>query len=821
MGSGNRSIRFKIFLLLLLPLLSLSALWGFVLNLTVGDGAALLRANNLYQSVGITSTDLGLQLQAERAQSSVAITSRVLTSGIGEQRGRTDRAVEKFRAAALSDGDSQGPELRASLETLLHQLDRLPAIRAGIDSGRSARLEVLSNYNQILDSAFLLYDQMSAVPDLSIFRQATAMQSMGNAREMLARENALISGALIDGRMSLEERDAFAEYASTRRFLHTRGLSALDDELGKPYRDTFDSAAFEKFTALERTIAGADGGRLPLQAGTWKSTTNGIVTWLDQINLAASHELANRAQSVATGIMVRIAVAGGIGLIAVITSIIISVRFGRRLAGELAGLRSAALDLADVRLPGVVERLRRGEEVDVQTEAPPISAGGSVEVHDVAQAFSSVQHTAVEAAVGQANLRRGVSQVFVNLARRNQGLLHRQLTLLDSMQRRANDPDGLEDLFRLDHLTTRMRRHAESLIILSGAAPGRAWRRPVAVVDIVRAAIAEVEDYKRVNVPPMPDASLDGAAVADITHLIAELIENATIYSPPQTTVTVRGDVVANGFAVEVEDRGLGLSSMEYAAINERLASPPEFDLADSDRLGLFVVGQLAARHGVQVLLRGSPFGGTTAIVLIPRTVLAETPSPLALTAERIDERPTDLFKPAGPAALTPARPEQQPPRADSGLPRRTRTAPPATSSPAPPLAAPTLAVVADLPGRESAHGSVHETARETARDSAREGGHEPAGGSARGTAGEPASETTGPGNLPRRVRQANLAPQLRQEPPAPVEPERAPEPPERSERSPDEVRALFSAFQAGARRGREEQGNDFAHQTTGDKGDK
>lgn len=262
MGSGNRSIRFKIFLLLLLPLLSLSALWGFVLNLTVGDGAALLQANSVYQTIGVSSTDLGLQLQAERAQSSVAITSRVLTSGIGEQRGRTDRSVEKFRDAALAD-DSHGPELSSALESLLHQLDRLPAIRAGIDSGQNARLEVLSNYNRILDSVFLLYDQLAAVPDLSIFQQAAAMQSMGNAREMIARENALISGALIDRRMTQEERTAFGEYASTRRFLHARGVSALDAELGGPYRDTFDSTAFEKFVALEKAIAEATGDALP------------------------------------------------------------------------------------------------------------------------------------------------------------------------------------------------------------------------------------------------------------------------------------------------------------------------------------------------------------------------------------------------------------------------------------------------------------------------------------------------------------------------------------------------------------------------------
>ncbi|WP_433370873.1 nitrate- and nitrite sensing domain-containing protein [Streptosporangium sp. CA-115845] len=821
-------------MLLLLPLLSLSALWGFVLNLTVGDGITLLNANSIYQSVGVTSTDLGLQLQAERTQSSVAISSRVLTSGMGEQRSRTDRAVAAFRKATASE-DSGSPELRSSLGALLSQLDRLPNIRSGVDSGQQARLSVLSSYNRILDAVFLVYDQMAAVPDLSIFQQATAMQGMGNAYEMFARENALISGALIDYRLSEEERKAFGEYVTTRNFLHTKGVALLDPELGATYRDTFKSAAFEKFTDLEKAIVRSTGNRLPPEATRWKATANEMSAWLDRVNLAASKKLAERAQTAATGILLRIVIAGGVGLIAVVASIIISVRFGRRLAAELAGLRSAALELADVRLPRVVDRLRRGEEVDVRAEAPPIQAGGSTEVHDVAHAFGSVQRTAVEAAVGQANLRRGVSQVFVNLARRKQSLLHRQLTLLDSMQHRATDPDSLEDLFRLDHLTTRMRRHAEGLIILSGAAPGRSWRKPVPVVDVLRAAIAEVEDYTRVNVMPVADISLDGAAVADITHLVAELIENATIYSPPQTMVTVRGDVVANGFAVEVEDRGLGLGHMEYAAINERLANPPEFDLADSDRLGLFVVGQLASRHGIQVILRGSPFGGTTAIVLIPRTVIAQQGSPLALTVEqtsssteRAAERPGELFGSSSHDTFSPPANGN-----GNGLPRRARPASPAQST-----AAPSLSVVTDLPARTRSAGqegrpegtadqetgwghALFAASPEGAPQGTRETRRAPELGDDAPTRKTASQPPMGPGGLPRRVRQANLAPQLRQEPEAtePAQPEPGAEPCE--ERSPDEVRALFSAFQAGARRGREEQDDDFAHHTTGDKGDK
>ena len=219
-------------------------------------------------------------------------------------------------------------------------------------------------------------------------------------------------------------------------------------------------------------------------------------------------------------------------------------------------------------------------------------------------------------------MRRGINDVFRNLARRNQSLLHRELTVLDGMERRTTDPETLEDLFRLDHLTTRMRRHSEGLIILSGAAPGRGWVHPVRMIDVLRAAAAEVEDYSRVSVTTPSQAALTGPAVADVIHLLAELIENATTLSPPYTAVRVSGDLVASGFAVEIEDRGLGMSEQRYAEINGRVAEPPEFDVFNSEQLGLFVVGQLAKRHAIRVTLRPSPYGGTTAIALIPNTLV-------------------------------------------------------------------------------------------------------------------------------------------------------------------------------------------------------
>jgi hypothetical protein len=233
-----------------------------------------------------------------------------------------------------------------------------------------------------------------------------------------------------------------------------------------------------------------------------------------------------------------------------------------------------------------------------------------------------VQQTAIQAAVDEARLRRGISDMFRNLAGRSQSLLHRQLTLLDGMERRATEPEELEDLFRIDHLTTRMRRHAEGLIILSGESPARGWRKPVPLVDVLRAAVAEVEDYTRIQVIAKTRAALAGPAVSDVIHLIAELAENATLFSPPNTPVRIQGDVVGFGFAIEVEDRGLGMSAERLAEINANLADPPQFDLSGSDRLGLFIAGQLAKRHEIRLHLRESVYGGTVAIVLIPQALV-------------------------------------------------------------------------------------------------------------------------------------------------------------------------------------------------------
>lgn len=363
-------------------------------------------------------------------------------------------------------------------------------------------------------------------------------------------------------------------------------------------------------TAEQRLIA-AGPFKKPgaIDAARWQEVAPPVLEHLANDSTEMANRFQDRAEPAGYRVLVRAGVAGVLGFLALLVSVFVSVRIGRELVRDLSRLRKDAHEVSGVRLPSVMRRLAAGEQVDVETEAPHLQYERD-EIGQVGQALNTLQRAAVEAAVKQADMRRGVSEVFVNLARRNQVLLHRQLTLLDTMERRTENSDELSDLFRLDHLTTRMRRHAEGLVILSGAAPSRQWRKPIQLMDVVRAAVAEVEDYERIEVRRLARIGVGGPAVADLTHLIAELLENATVFSPPHTAVQVHGERVANGFTLEIHDRGLGMAPEVLLDANLRLAETPEFELSDTDRLGLFVVSRLrpaAERQGVaaDIAVRG------------------------------------------------------------------------------------------------------------------------------------------------------------------------------------------------------------------------
>ena len=628
MGLRLRSIRQRIVLLVLVPVLSLIALYVFATFLTARGAINLSQATTIKTATGQPAGALLSELDAERPLAMVYLSSPTGANlaVLQVQQNKTD-ATARAAAIALTSANTMNnataPEKRA-IATLLKDMKSLPALRAQVHSQIISKSRALDEYDSIVADGYAVIDQaILEQTNASLVTQALAFVRMGRAEDLMLQESAIISGDLAARSFPAADRQQFTQLAGARRALYAQTLPDLQPQYRADYTRDVSPAASTALTSLEDQLMSATrvASPPPVLPQDWEAAIGGVAAGLSKAGTQASDAITSQATTNSNNTYLELILAGGLGLLAVILSILVSFVVGRGLIRELAELRNSALELANKRLPDVVKRLAAGQDVDVSAEAPELPAS-SDEIGQVRQAFAAVQQTAVEAAVGQARLRQGISDIFRNLARRSQSLLHRQLALLDAMERRAREPEELEDLFRIDHLTTRMRRHAESLIILSGDAPARAWRRPVPFVDVLRAAVAEVEDYTRIKVTSNTRAAITGPAVADVIHMIAELAENAVVFSPPNTPVLISGDVVGRGFAVEIEDRGLGLSEERRAELNDLLENPPPFDLSGSDQLGLFVASQLARKHNIRISLRGSPYGGTTAIVLIPTTLV-------------------------------------------------------------------------------------------------------------------------------------------------------------------------------------------------------
>jgi signal transduction histidine kinase len=701
-------------------------------------------------------------------------------------------------------------------------------------------------YNETMDAAFEMFAALATFGDENVDGEIDALSTVGEGQEYLARIDSLLAGATVAGKFDDSARAELVQDVGTSRFLLQQGVDDLPATERTAYQTLTRSSSFVQLNRLMDTLVAQSrpGAAPPVTGDRWHDAYATSTVALRGFESDAIDDLASRTTPIAVRVLVRLGVAGALGLVALVISVLVSIKVGRSIVGRLRGLRGEALEMATERLPNVVRRLQRGEEVDVDVETPPL-AYGLDEIGELGQAFNDVQRTAVQSAVEEAKVRRGLNEVFLNIARRSQTLLHRQLALLDKMERRETEPQELEDLYRVDHLATRMRRHAEDLVILAGAAPGRGWRNPVPVIDVVRGAISEVEDYRRVDIRTVATASVLGRAVGDIIHLLAELLENAASFSPPHTRVQVSGQVLPNGYAVEIEDRGLGMTLEAIDEVNRRLVEPPEFDPSDSARLGLFVVAQLANRHGIRVALRSSAFGGVTAIVFIPGDLVTPGPGgtlpggeqPLvgsgsddparhslaalqwhgteelrqvtvsgrAMTSGEVTrpiprQRQRQALEAVPPA---PAPTEQRSPAASTvaeelsvdGLVQRRRVRRPvdlATSDAAGPEA--TALPAAKAPEAPTAPEVAAPTVPDVKTRELETAVAAPTGA----IAGDTTDDLTEDG-LPRRRRQANLAPQLRRT----STEQRLPDEETVAFRSPEQVRSIMTALQRGTTRGR------------------
>ncbi|MFF5084319.1 nitrate- and nitrite sensing domain-containing protein [Actinoplanes sp. NPDC000266] len=631
------SIRSKIIALAAVPLTALLALWLFATALTAGPAFNLLSARTVLDTIGNPGIELVGHLQRERLFTVEYLSAKGPIPGtLTEQRAATDRAIADFRRQAGSERalGAASDALRSRVGQFFTQLDSLAGNRDHINRRAMDAIGGQNFYNSVIASGFQTFAATATFDDERIDRELRALTTVGQGQEYLSRVDALVGGATARGLFDPETRGQLIQDVGTARFLLSRGVEDMAASDRTAYNEMSGGDTFSRLDALLTALVqqSRDGVVSPVSSGEFRPTYVAAARELREFETAATDSLTDRARPLAENILVRLGLAAILGLAALAFSVYLSVRVGRSIVGRLRRLHGEAREMATERLPTVVRRLQRGEEVDVNVETPPLAYGHD-EIGQLGQAFNEVQRTAVQSAVEEASVRRGLNEVFLNIARRSQTLLHRQLALLDRMERRETEPQELEDLYRVDHLATRMRRHAEDLVILAGAAPGRGWRNPVPVIDVIRGAISEVEDYKRVDIRSVESASVLGRAVGDVIHLLAELLENAASFSPPHTRVQVSGQVLPNGYAMEIEDRGLGMTTEAIDEANRRLVEPPDFDPADSARLGLFVVAQLANRHGIRVSLRASAYAGVTAIVLVPGDLVAPGAGLTALPA--------------------------------------------------------------------------------------------------------------------------------------------------------------------------------------------
>ncbi|MET8829830.1 nitrate- and nitrite sensing domain-containing protein [Streptomyces sp. NPDC004610] len=664
-------------------------------------------------------------VQAERRLTSIVLAEpQADRSDLTRQRELTDASVTALDA--LSDS------VPTALDTSFRQLEdgyrQLPTYRAALDEGSADPEQTFDDYTEIITSELELLEGFSNV---GIGEQAILSRPAFDAQwglEMIAREDAIIASGAAGGRLTGGQRFQLAGAIGAQKHIYDdKVVPQLPGPRAEAYDKVRNGADWEQKVDIETDLLSTEdadqSGRTPVSASVgeeWQLVLSEIEPQLEKAGYAHAADIDASTDAQLDSLMTKVIVNAAVGVAAVLLMLVFTLRLTGILRRRIFALRSEALEL-QTRLPGLVERLRQGEKVDTDAELPEVRHGHD-ELGQLGQALNQARATSLEIAVREVELYRGFERLLQRIARRTQLLIGMQLKRLGEMQRRHEDPAVLEGLFDLDHLAARLRRYEENLVILGNGQPQRRWRRPVLLLDILRSAQGEVQDYRRIRIDTDGEAWLSERAVGPLAHVLAELMENAVSFSKPPTPVEVRASQVGRGVAIEIEDRGMGMDPGQYAEANALMADPPRMDVmsrADDARLGMYVVARLAANLGLEVEFQRSSFGGTRVVVLVPGELItdggplsdeippgaaAAFPDQLALhgtAAQPADpadprwQRPRDrepLTRPlVGAWVDPPARPTPPPPTAQDPqpLPRRVRQASLATELRQPPPAHP------------------------------------------------------------------------------------------------------------------------------------
>ncbi|WAL64327.1 nitrate- and nitrite sensing domain-containing protein [Amycolatopsis cynarae] len=796
------SIRTRVLAIVLIPSAALLVTGSTVSGLLISDAVSARDFSDYLGSAVDPLVKFETVVQQERTLSLRAVGGdKQAQADMQAQRNTTNTTLAQIASLAQVVAKLNPDAVAASNAQFAQLSTQMPVIRQGVDLGQASAADVDSFYTQLGAVVIVgLQGVSKTTPDPHAAAEEITATDLFYVADWQSRATGMAAGAVVRGPMNQADRAVFGQMVGGYRHQLDAQVSRLNPAERARYDALVASNEWRVATAGEDSVV--QRGTLQVGIADWLGATAKVTDelrglWGDHFRYSESLAKDSAGTSLTQAIIAASAV-----LVVTVTAFLVAVRLANALVRRLRNLRSRTLDLADVKLPSIVQRLHDGEAVDLEAEVGALETGSGDEIGQVAEAFNTAQRTAIEAAVAEAKTRGGISRVFLDIAHRSQVVVHRQLEVLDIAEAKQGDPEHLELLFQLDHLATHARRNAENLLILGGGQPGRKWRRPVALEEIVRSAISETEDFARVSAVRLPEVKVLGSVVADLIHLLAELVDNATSFSPPDSPVSVRGNLVGKGVVVEVEDQGLGIEFEERERYNERLRNPPDFQemaLAGQRQLGLFVIGQLAKRHGIAVSLLDSAYGGVKAIVLIPTKVIE------AETVKKSDDEPEEEPKPR----RTPAkRPSYVPEPARDPVPRmpvrEEKKDPfdpfdqleslnqwpleePVELTPAP--RAPEMSDVAGMSLPPAWHSAENAS-----------------------PAGEPPSAATPPrpspgrkrAPLPRRVRQANLAPQLQVDTPS----GQATSPgtsTSRQLRSPEQARSSLASFQRGTRQGRDD----------------
>jgi HAMP domain-containing protein len=629
-GLRNWPVRSKLIAVLAIPALVLLVLASINVKASLNDAQSLRTGGELAR-LERSSTALVHELQLERdLTAGVMVAHRKSdTDQLAKQRGVVDQAVAAFNAAVAGPRSSASPAIRAQLDDIRGELEALSGLRTALTRGALTRQATIGEYSQLI-AKLLGIDLAAALRggDEQLAQQVQSFSNLSRVKELTSQVRASLFAIALEGRFGLGEFQNFADLLAQQRAALNQFRTDADEQQRALFAASVKGQPVLTVQRVQQAAIDLQAQpKLGINADQWQAASTTEIELQRTVESQLLSTVIQRAEDLSGDAQLRSLRDAGLIAIALVVALLGALAVAQSMVRPLRRLRRNALEVAEHRLPEAVHQTAAG-----QVDVPVMRIGETArdEIGEVARAFDVIHLAAVDLATEQAALRRSISEMFLNLARRSQTLIDRLLEQLDDLEREA-DADTLEKLFGVDHLATRLRRTAEGLIVLSGAPePPRRWLEAIPLMDVVRGAVQEVEDYQRVEVLPIDDVRLTGYAVSEVVHLLAELIENATRFSPPGTIVRIGGQPSVTGHVIEIEDRGIGMSDVELERANQRLADPPAVDAAVARQLGLAVIGRLAKRHDIRVQLRHSFYGGITALVLLPSRLTSSMGQPVA-----------------------------------------------------------------------------------------------------------------------------------------------------------------------------------------------